>query len=861
MANPAPLPPTVSGPIFTKCTQVLVNNVFPQSTVNVYETGVSSPIGTATTTLTSPTSIWVPVTTSLLHNGQQITATQEYTGTDPTILSKISANVESGHSGPVPIVNPPDPLPAPIFASGMCICMDWIYVDGLIPGASLTVTMGATPMVTAVLVTQSPQWFQLAAVATAGSVLEAYQTIGAVTSPTTTSAPPIEASLPLKPPVISPQPLKCQTNLSLSNLVPGADLEIINGGTDSFGTNTWSSMDLVGLAPLQVAASSAKQYFARCEKERPASAPFTVAPQAPRKPAVSYPVCQDVTSVTVSDVIAGEVLALAVEYVPTTTPPPTVTNSLGACPVSGPGPISLPPNWYPTGAVSGSVTLQIVGSLCGTSGPALSVPVLLPPGPIPPPKVQSPIYSCATSIFLEGANPGSTMQVWEVRPPAAAIPRTAPFRATTANFAVKLGWPLTPGDVGAEIYVTQTGCNTNGRSAPVAVVAAPKVSPPAVVGNLGYALPTDTSVLVKNVVPGAHVTLLLNGAPESQVDSIQAETGPPSGTPPLITVSVPVGSALAVGDVLTAGQTLCNKAFPTPDQGGGLTVQAPVPAPAAGPGEPGGGLGSNNNYFMSQPAGSGCANLINVSVKIQVTKEIVWVSTGAAPPGCPAAPSTGTPGMSFQLNCYSATPSASNPGYPAVQQYIINLWGTELLGAINTWNSSGAVIIFPGSEYTTPLGSGVPTSGNLPVGTYEIKLGNDSSGNVNSVTWVVNGVSYTTSPAPIPALLTANGLPGTDIAPIVAFTLDLVGPVNAESVVLSSGAGIITYSASGPLTVTSGEPAVCVADSTSFTCERATSSYSLLPANPANPFSQTFEVSSTTPLFRKMRGRPLVRKR
>jgi hypothetical protein len=333
MANPAPLPPTVSGPIFTTSTQVLVNNVFPNSTVKVHETGISSPIGTAATTATSPANIWVPVTTSQLHNSQQITATQEYTGTNPKILSDVAAHVESGPSGPVPVVNAPDPLPTPIFASGTCVCMDWVYIDGLIPGATLTITMGGTTLVHAAAVTQSPQWFQLATVVTAGSVLEAQQTLGTVKSPTTTSHPPMEEPPALEAPVIKPQPLQCQTNLSLSNLVPGADLKIFNGGAESFATSKWSSMDLVGLAPLQVAASSAQQYFTRCDDKQAPTAPFTVAVQAPPKPSVTYPLCRDVTGVTVSDVVAGEVLRLAVNYVPAATPSaPPVTTSLGACP-------------------------------------------------------------------------------------------------------------------------------------------------------------------------------------------------------------------------------------------------------------------------------------------------------------------------------------------------------------------------------------------------------------------------------------------------------------------------------------------------------------------------------------------------
>ena len=68
--------------------------------------------------------------------------------------------------------------------------MDWVYIDGLISGATLTIKMGATTMVAAAIVTQTPQWFQLAShPIPAGSVLKATQNIGASTSPTSQSDP------------------------------------------------------------------------------------------------------------------------------------------------------------------------------------------------------------------------------------------------------------------------------------------------------------------------------------------------------------------------------------------------------------------------------------------------------------------------------------------------------------------------------------------------------------------------------------------------------------------------------------------------------------------------------------------------
>jgi hypothetical protein len=143
---------------------------------------------------------------------------------------------------------------------------------------------------------------------------------------------------------------------------------------------------------------------------------------------------------------------------------------------------------------------------------------------------------------------------------------------------------------------------------------------------------------VNGVVPGAQVTLFVNGkARGAPVDSIQAETVPPSAN--LIMVSLPVGwPPLKEKDVLTAGQALCNNNRVPPLVVGGVTVKAPLTAPKRGPGDPGGALGSNNNYLFYSPTGDSgddCANLIDVSVTIQVTEAIVWGLTGGPPPGCP----------------------------------------------------------------------------------------------------------------------------------------------------------------------------------------------------------------------------------
>lgn len=849
MANPPPLAPSVSNPIYATSTQVYVDNLLPNSTVTVYNDPSSTNIVGTGATSTSPGAIWVTLSKPIAAT-QPITARQQYTG------STIAVSGISPPSPAVPVLPPPTSLPSPIFKSGLCTCMDSVWIDGLIPGATLTITLvtpGSPPTTTTVVNTnanQSPEWFQLSAVAIApNSVLKAVQSLGALKSAVVTSYP-IPIAPALGKPVIFPAPMACQTSLDISDLVPGADLNITNGAETASGTNPWSSYTVDGLLPLSAGPVNAYQYFTRCDQQKPGpTGSAVVGNPAPKFPKVTYAPCANVAELSVSNLISGEILTVAVSYNTTGGP---VNTSLGAQGVSGGSTtVNLPANWYPNDA-TGPVTLQIAVTLCGDPLPNPGyTPVVVGQtgGPFPAPKILPPLIACATIVNVEGAHVGSLIQVFSG---STAFPRSNPVVATTANFSIPVKPPLSAGE---SIFVTQKGCNANGQSTPPVVVQ-PVPAPLPIPSVVGPVLAGAGSVAIRNVVPGAQVTLFVNNAPRMGVDSAQREITVPAGTPPVVEISMPTGSpALTAGEILTAGQALCGEiGIAAVGQGGGVPVQAPVPAPGSGPGEPGGGLGSNNNYIMYSPTSGGCANLLNATVTIRVTQPIVWQSTGGSSAGCGSPPPPLTNGFSIQMNCYS--PKGK---FCAWQQYIINLWNTQLYGAINTWPLSGGPIIFPlsqGGEFTETLGSSLP-SNTIPAGyVLTIGLGNDSSGNVNNVTWTVNGTPYAQN---IPTLLASKSLPATDVAPIVAFTLNLVGPVCGESAVISSGAGTITYSASPstPLTVTNTEPGC--AESTVFTAETATTSYGVLPANPGNPFSQTFAASASTPLLRRAGLRVLTK--
>ena len=90
-----------------------------------------------------------------------------------------------------------------------------------------------------------------------------------------------------------------------------------------------------------------------------------------------------------------------------------------------------------------------------------------------------------------------------------------------------------------------------------------------------------------------------------------------------------------------------------------------------------------------------------------------------------------------------------------------------------------------------------------------------------------------------------------DLAPIVAFELNLVGRGGAQTATFSSGSGTITYAAGQgtPLTVLNEEPA-CT-ETHDVTGEKGNSFYGELPAGPGTSFTQSFTTSTERPMIHR----------
>jgi hypothetical protein len=240
---------------------------------------------------------------------------------------------------------------------------------------------------------------------------------------------------------------------------------------------------------------------------------------------------------------------------------------------------------------------------------------------------------------------------------------------------------------------------------------------------------------------------------------------------------------------------------------------------------PGGGLGSNSNYILYND----CNPIINLSVIIDVTQDIICQSSSGA-----------TKGFGFQLNAYSPKKEVS-----AWQQYVVALFGNQLVGAVDNWPVTGNNIINDFFNLNTVPNLRIPAGYRI-----QISLHNDNAGNVSGATYVVIDNTGKVLSNVTLNLLSIGGVTQADLAPIVAFELNLVGPVNSESAVLSSGAGMFTYVSRNLLTALSAEPA-CT-ESGYITAETANSFYGSLPGLASGTLTQSFSTSSATPMIRKV---------
>ena len=259
-------------------------------------------------------------------------------------------------------------------------------------------------------------------------------------------------------------------------------------------------------------------------------------------------------------------------------------------------------------------------------------------------------------------------------------------------------------------------------------------------------------------------------------------------------------------------------------------MQAPIPA---------GGLGSGSNYFF---ADNSSKNIFGLTIQVVINEDLAT----AAPTG---ANQNKEAGFSFQLNCHSPIDSTnpSNSQWIVWQQYMVMV-RSEVDAWVNNWTAAGlngsGITIAPNTTTFSKL-----TKPNvLPAGsTLTIELQYDSSG-VSAATFNLQPGGTLTTVSLIGQPLQGGGSVTTaNVAPIVAFTLLLVGPEDSQHAHFISGAGSIFYSVTGNynlLTPLATLPTSVASYAT--TAETANSTYSQLPVGPQTIYQQDFQVNANT---------------
>ena len=253
---------------------------------------------------------------------------------------------------------------------------------------------------------------------------------------------------------------------------------------------------------------------------------------------------------------------------------------------------------------------------------------------------------------------------------------------------------------------------------------------------------------------------------------------------------------------------------------------------------PGTVLGGNRNYIIANLSGNNGNALTGVQVVIDVTEDI-----------------DSDIGIGFQLNAYSNSGALSAWQQYFIWQSVVSSSEVHIVGQIEPWPQSTAGTGDETTKYDLLNHSYVLAtlgSTKIPKGyQFTITLGTTSN-KVSSAQFRVvdnNGnVLYGQPAIPLIGLSLDDGttttVPATsaDLAEIIAYQLDLVGPINSEQAKMTSGAGIITYYVNGVMSANQNLPANT--DSDWHTLEQTNSVYSTLPQGTSGSFVQTFKAST-----------------
>lgn len=539
-------PPSVIGPVSVCSKSVIVRGQLTGATVLIVRNGDSlHPIGKGLASWPYQMFSLTDLPPQGLQQGDNLTAIQQLDGD------------QSEESPDIVVVQRFDPasLEKVICLSHLYVCGHHLMVGGMAPGARLEVGQGG--LRGAAEAVDGTAHVAITPPLHAGEQLEMRQVAcgqqGPLRqSPTPDPTPNVGNRLPT--PSIGPHAYACDRAVYISQVVPGADVTLYRTTTTpvTAGYDVDASWFAFGSPPLQEGEQlTANQSMPGCEaKESEHSQSVSVEPAQPvSAPHVARPLCAGSRTVVVSGLTPGRQVR--------------ILQNGSEVAVGEAYEMSCAINVPPLEPGS-SITAQ--QERCGLWSPESDppTPVETVPAHIAPPAIAvARLYECSVVVPIKDAYVGSWVTVFSDR--LGQISATT--YASTAEMSIPVQPALQPGDT---IYAEQTACGrVRERSATVAVEPVPD--------ELGYpeivkpVVAEQSSITVRNVIPGAIVEIYRNGAFLAGVNVGKAEMAIDLAS------SLP-GGVLRLGDRLNVRQILCNKATTL---NGRLEVEVVRPLPLA----------------------------------------------------------------------------------------------------------------------------------------------------------------------------------------------------------------------------------------------------------------------------------------
>lgn len=515
-------PIEVVSPVSACSRKVKVRGQLPGTMIRIYANGaeIGSDVAQSTTTFIGLTRD--PIA------GEKITATQtQGASTSKPLSPSLAATVP----------NPPLPqtLGRVFSRAGLVECGTCLWLEGIEPGAQVTVSVAGRPPVVA-----NSDWLALHietlyGLAPADQIVVRQQACGTQGPPVALPGVRRQANpmAPVSPPTIEQPLVACQKAISVRDVYPGSTISISHNGTKSsfcFGSveGTVRLPRPLSLGDTLDIWQEFKAYECRREGER---AKYQVTQSAPPAPSFPQPICMGDLMVRVSGLIEGA----AVEFFERDNPEPigragafASTCDLPAPPLNETAPLGVRQSLCPGGPWSGIGWTRVI-----------------PRGGTRRPLIVEPLFEGGTAIGIRKLDRGTWVRVrsWK---------RQAEISYwTLANGDERVDVPVfAPLERLDEITVETIQCGVPMASAPALVRGPADLVPPQLQDE---ASDLGGSVYVRDVVPGAIVEVEAVSRVDEPFNTVGTIVGIASAGDDTVSVPIP---RVASGTLLRARQRL-----------------------------------------------------------------------------------------------------------------------------------------------------------------------------------------------------------------------------------------------------------------------------------------------------------------